>query len=74
MAKVSRRVTEAKWTETVKWWKAKFNHKKAVYKLNKKRGVCMRFGEAKKTIVGWFFQLKVGHALTGVYLECIKKH
>jgi hypothetical protein len=28
MAKVQRRVTEAKWSETKKWWKGKFNGKK----------------------------------------------
>jgi hypothetical protein len=46
MARVQRKVTEAKWTDT----------------------------EAKKKIAGRYFQLKVGHALTGVYLERINKN
>ena len=33
----------------------------------------MLLGEANKKIVGRYFQLKVGHALTGVFLEHIKK-
>jgi hypothetical protein len=28
MAKVQRRVMQAKWSETEKWWKAEFNCKK----------------------------------------------
>jgi ribonuclease HI len=73
MARVQRTVTEAKWKETEEWWKAKFNSKRKRYKLNKKRRMHRLLGEAKKKIAGRYFQLKVGHALTGVYLERIKK-
>jgi ribonuclease HI len=74
MARVQREVTEAKWQETEQWWKAKFNSKRKGYKLNKKRRMHTLLGEAKKKIAGRYFQLKVGHALTGVYLERIKKN
>jgi len=37
-------------------------------------GMNALLGEAKKTIPRRYFQLKVGHALTGVYLERIKKN
>jgi hypothetical protein len=73
MANVQRRVTEAKWSETEKWWKAKFNGKKAGYQMNNKRKMSKLLDETKKTITGRFLQLKVGHVLTEVYLECIKK-
>jgi hypothetical protein len=42
--------------------------------LNKKRRMHELLGEAKKRIAGRYLQLKVGHALTGVYLERIKKN
>jgi hypothetical protein len=64
---------EAKWSETEKWWKAKFNGKKGKYRLNKKRRMSKLLGKTKKSIGGRFLQLKVGHMLTGVYLEHIKK-
>ena len=72
MAKVQRRVMETKWIETEKRWKAKFNGKKGGYRKNKKR-MNKLLGETKKSVAGRFLQLKVGHALTGVYLEHIKK-
>jgi len=65
MARVQRTVTEAKWTDTEAWWKAKFNSKKMVYRMNKKRRMHVLLGKAKKKIAGRYFQLKVGHALTG---------
>ncbi|KAF8534323.1 hypothetical protein BDD12DRAFT_913521 [Trichophaea hybrida] len=72
-AKVQRRVTEAKWTETGKWWKAKFKNKKTVYRLNKKRRIHKLLGQVKKKIAGRYLQLKVGHTLMGVFLKHIKK-
>ncbi|KAF8538549.1 hypothetical protein BDD12DRAFT_884988 [Trichophaea hybrida] len=74
MATVQRRVTEAKWIGTEKWWKEKFNGKKVGYRMNEKRRMSKLLGETKKSVVGRFLQLKVGHALTGVYLERIKKN
>jgi hypothetical protein len=41
--------------------------------MNKKRWMSKLLGETKKIIAGRFLQLKAGHALTGVYLECINK-
>jgi hypothetical protein len=72
MARVQCKVTEAKWTDTEAWWKAKFNSKKTVNRMNKKRKMHVLLGEAMKKIAGRYFQLKVGHTLTGVYLERIK--
>jgi ribonuclease HI len=74
MARVQRKVTEAKWKETNAWWKAKFNNKRKGYKLNGKRRMHTLLGEAKKEIAGRYFQMNVGHALTGVYLKHIKKN
>jgi hypothetical protein len=42
--------------------------------MNKNRRMHVLLGEAKKNIAGRYFQLKVGHALMGVYLERIKKN
>jgi hypothetical protein len=42
--------------------------------MNKKRRMHVLLGEAKKNIAERYFQLKVGHALMGVYLERIKKN
>jgi tRNA U54 and U55 pseudouridine synthase Pus10 len=47
--------------------------KKGGYKMNKKRRMSKLLSETKKSVVGRFLQLKVGHMLTGVYLERIKK-
>lgn len=59
MARVQRTVTEAKWTDTEAWWKAKFNSKKMVYRMNKKRRMPVLLGKAKMKIAGRYFQLKV---------------
>jgi hypothetical protein len=44
-----------------------------VYRMNRKRRMDVVLGEAKKKIAERYFQVKVGHALTGVYLQHIKK-
>jgi hypothetical protein len=73
MAKVQRRVTEAKWAEMETWLKARVNGKKGGYRLNMRRRISELFGGTKKSVTERFLQLKVGHALTEVYLERIKK-
>jgi len=45
-------VTEVKWIETDNWWKAKHNHKKMVYRMNRIRMIHVLLGEAKKKIAG----------------------
>jgi hypothetical protein len=72
LAGIQRRVTEAKWTETEQWWKEKLS-KKAVYRMNKKRRMADEVSLAKKSIAARYLQLKVGHALTAIYLKRIKK-
>jgi hypothetical protein len=72
LARIQKEVTEAKWTETEAWWKAKFN-KKAIYRINRKRMMPVEVSLAKKSITSRYLQLKVGHALTAVYFERIKK-
>jgi hypothetical protein len=72
LAKVQRGITEAMRRITENWSKMKHNIKKTVYKMNRKRGMHGLLGQAKMMIAESYFQLKVGHALTGVYLERIK--
>jgi hypothetical protein len=51
----------------------KFNGKKRGCRMNKMRSMSKLLGKTKKSIAGRFVQLKVGLALTGVYLERTKK-
>jgi hypothetical protein len=41
--------------------------------MNKKRKMPVEVSLAKKSIASRYLQLKVGHALTAVYLERMKK-
>jgi hypothetical protein len=71
---IQKKITQAKWSDTERWWKANLNEK-AVYRMNKKkkRKLAHEVSLAKKTIVSRYLQLKVGHSLTAIYLEQIKK-
>ena len=77
LAYINRSITEAKKSEIWSWHRAKNEEResrnRSYYVPRLKPGIHHVLGQAPKKYAARFFQLRVGHAATGVFLERIGK-